>query len=96
MSSRAEVCPHCGYSKSGATVADHDRKERHKQFLKIQSINNHAALSVLLFVLGFAYMYWGGANPSQTEYYVALSVSGLGFVLYIINRIRMVMAKRSK
>lgn len=96
MSSRAEVCPHCGFSKSGATVSDHNRKARHKQFLKIQSINNQAALSVLLFVLGFAYMYWGGANPSQTEYYVALGISALGFILYIVNRVRMVIAKRSK
>ena len=96
MSSRAEICPHCGFARNGATQEDHERKQRHKQFLKIQSINNQAALAVLLFVVGFAYMYWGGVSPTETEYYIAMTISGTGFVLYIVNRIRMVIAKRSK
>ncbi|MCC2607292.1 hypothetical protein [Planctobacterium marinum] len=96
ISSRAESCPHCGFSTSGMTQDDEERKKRHKHFLKVQSINNQAALAVLLFVAGFAYMYWGGVSPSEKEWYIAMSVSGIGFFWYIINRIRMVIVKRSK
>lgn len=96
ISSRADICPHCGFSKRGISQEDEERKRRHKQYLKIQSINNQAALAVLLFVVGFAYMYWGGVSPTETEYYIAMTISGSGFLLYIVNRIRMVIAKRSK
>lgn len=90
------MCPHCGFSKSGVSADDEERKRRHKQYLKIQSINTQAAVSVLLFVVGFAYMYWGGVSPTETEWYIAMTISGAGFILYIVNRIRMVMAKRAR
>lgn len=95
ISSRAHSCPHCGFSKSGMSEDDTERKLRHKQYLKIQSINTQAAAAVILFVAGFAYMYWGGIDPSETEWYIAMSISSVGFFWYIINRIRMVIAKRA-
>lgn len=77
------------------TQDDEERKKRHKHYLKVQSINTQAAVAVILFVAGFAYMYWGGVDPSETEWYIAISVSGIGFFWYIINRIRMVIVKRA-
>lgn len=96
ISSRAETCPHCGFSKGNISSEDSERKQRYKQYLTIQSINTQAALAVLLFVAGFAYMYWKGENPSEEVYYIGYSISAAGFIWYIVNRVRMVIVKRSK
>ena len=96
ISSRADICPHCGFSKGNVSAQDSDRKHRYKQYLKIQSINTQAALAVLLFVAGFAYMYWKGENPSEEVYYIGYSISAAGFIWYIVNRVRMVLVKRAR
>lgn len=96
MSSRADTCPHCGYSRSGMSAEDDERKIRFKHYLKVQSLNTQGALAVMLFVIGFAYMKWGGKDPSALEWYIAMTISGVGFCWYIVNRVRMVMARKSR
>lgn len=95
ISSKAQSCNHCGFSLGNASQEDLLRKERLNRFKKFQSLNNQSLLAVLLFVAGFAYMYWGGVRPNETEYTIAMSMSATGFIWYIINRVRIVIAKRT-
>lgn len=78
------------------TKEDEQRKKKHNRYLKIQSVNNQSLVAMLLFVIGFGYMYWEGIRPTETEYYIAMTVSGIGFVWYIVNRVRMVILKKSR
>lgn len=96
ISDKAQSCPHCGFSRAGMSKEDEQRKKKHKRFLKMQSINNQSMLAMLLFVVGVGYMYWEGIRPSETEYYIAMSVSAVGFIWYIVNRVRMIIVKKSK
>lgn len=96
ISDKAQTCPHCDFSRQGMTKEDAQRKKSHNRFLKMQSINNQSMLAMLMFVIGFGYMYWEGIRPTETEYYVAMSVSAIGFVWYIVNRVRMVVLKKSR
>ena len=52
-------------------------------------------LAMILFVAGFGFMYWGGAAPGGLQYNIAIGLTFVGFVWYIINRVRLVFLKRS-
>jgi hypothetical protein len=52
-------------------------------------------LAMLLFVAGFGFMYWGGAVTGGLQYNIAIGLTVVGFVWYIINRVRLVFLKRS-
>lgn len=94
-SDKAQACPHCGFGVGDATSEDIERKRGLKKFQKLQSIQNQSLIAILLFVAGFGFMYWGGVNTGETQYNLAILCSVVGFVWYVINRIRIVMVKRS-
>ncbi|GGW77057.1 zinc ribbon domain-containing protein [Alteromonas halophila] len=93
-SDKAASCPHCGFGVSDATDEDIERKRQLKKFQKLQSIQNQSLIAVLMFVAGFGMMYWGGAQGSDLQYNLSILCSVVGFVWYIINRVRIVMVKR--
>ena len=94
-SDKAQTCPHCGFGVGDATSEDIERKRSLKKFQKLQSIQNQSLIAILLFVAGFGFMYWGGSSTSETQYNLAILCSVVGFVWYVINRVRIVMVKRS-
>ncbi len=95
ISDRATSCPHCGYSMQGSKE-DISRKRSHNRYMKMQSINNQSMLAMLLFVIGFGYGYWEDVQPPDVEYYIAMTCSGIGFLWYLVNRVRMIIVKKSK
>jgi hypothetical protein len=50
---------------------------------------------MLLFVTGFGFMYWGGAVPDGLQYNLAIGLSLIGFIWYVVNRVRLILLKRS-
>lgn len=96
ISSRAKQCPDCGFNMQAGTEEDLDRKRRHQRYMKVQSVNNQSMFAMLLFVIGFGYGYWEDLQPPQVEYYVAMGSAAIGFVWYLVNRVRMVLLKKSK
>jgi hypothetical protein len=40
-------------------------------------------------------MYWGGVEADDVQYKLAMGVSIIGFVWYLVNRVRLVFLKRS-
>lgn len=93
-SDKAKVCPHCGFQLGDATAEDIERKVKLKKFTKLQSIQNQSLVAMLLFVAGFGFMYWGGAQPGDLQHNLAILCSIVGFVWYLVNRVRVVMIKR--
>ena len=94
ISDKSDVCPHCGFQVGDASTEDILRKQSLQRYKKQQSIQNQSLLAVLLFVAGFGFMYWGGTQPGDMQHNLAITATVLGFVWYVINRVRLVIVKR--
>ncbi len=94
-SDKAETCPHCGFGIGKASTEDIERKKSLKRFEKLHSIQNQSLIAMLIFVAGFGFMYWGGAQPGDLQHNLAMLSCVIGFVWYIVNRVRIVLIKRS-
>jgi hypothetical protein len=95
ISDKAQTCQHCDFTPGTANAKDLERKQELSQYLKSQNIQTQSMVAMLMFVAGFAFMYWGGAEPSGLQYNVAVGLSLVGFVWYIVNRVRLIISKRS-
>ena len=94
ISDKAKTCQHCGFAIGSASKEDIVRKQQLQTYNKKQSIQNQSMLAMLLFVLGFGLWYWGGEQPTDLRQNIAVGCSVVGFVWYLINRIRLVILNR--
>ena len=94
MSDKAQSCQHCGFGLGAADAEDIARKQSLNKYLKSQKIQTQSMIAMLLFVAGFGFMYWGSAEPGGLQHNLAIGVSIVGFVWYIINRVRLILLKR--
>jgi hypothetical protein len=95
ISDKTKSCQHCGLSLNTVDAEDIARKENLNKYLKNQSVQMQSMVAMLLFVAGFGFMYWGGAIQGGLQYNIAIGLTVVGFVWYIINRVRLVFLKRS-
>ncbi|GAC08085.1 zinc ribbon domain-containing protein [Paraglaciecola chathamensis] len=95
VSDKAEECNHCGFALGQASEEDIARKRNLQKYLKSQKIQTQSMIAMLMFVTGFGFMYWGGAVPGELQYNIAVGVAVIGFVWYIVNRVRLVFVKKS-
>ena len=95
ISDKAKNCEHCDFALGSVDAEDFARQRRLNKYLKDQSIQTQSMFAMLLFVAGFGFMYWGGAEPAGLQYNVAVGITIIGFVWYIINRVRLIILKRS-
>lgn len=95
ISDKAKSCQHCGFAVGDASAEDVARKKNIQKFHKAQSIQNQSMLAMLMFVAGFGFMYWGGVQPGDTQHSIAIGCSVVGFVWYIVNRVRLIIHKRA-
>ena len=95
ISDKSQSCKHCNFTLGTVNAEDITRKRSLNKYLKSQNIQMQSMMAMLLFVLGFGFMYWGGASPDGLQYKFAISLSVLGFVWYIVNRVRLIILKRS-
>jgi hypothetical protein len=95
ISDKSQSCQHCDFSLGTADVEDIARKKSLNKYLKNQKIQTQSMIAMLLFVAGFGFMYWGGAAPDGLQYNAAIGLSIVGFIWYIVNRVRLILLKRS-
>lgn len=95
ISDKAKQCPHCGFVLGEASAEDIQRKRGLARYQKKQRIQNQSLMAMLLFITGFGFMYWGGTQPGDLQHNLALGACVIGFVWYIVNRVRLAMVKRA-
>jgi len=95
ISDKAQSCQHCDFTLGKVNAEDIARKKSLNKYLKSQSIQTQSMVAMLLFVAGFGFMYWGGAEPSGLQYNLAIGLTFIGFIWYIVNRVRLIILKRS-
>ena len=94
ISDKAKQCQHCGYDLSDKTPEDHARKQSLLRFQRLQSLQNQSLVAMLLFITGFGMMYWGGARTGDLQHNLAILTSVVGFLWYVVNRVRILIVKR--
>ena len=57
---------------------------------------SYSFIAMLLFCGGFLFMYWDNVERGTWQYNLALASTIIGFILYIIIRIRLLLFKRKK
>jgi hypothetical protein len=95
ISDKAQNCQYCDFAVGSVNVEDIARKQSFKKYLKNQNIQTQSMVAMLLFVAGFGFMYWGGAQPDGLQHNLAIGLAIIGFVWYIVNRVRLIILKRS-
>lgn len=95
ISDKTQSCQHCGFTLGEASAGDLERKQNLQKYLKAQKIQTQSMIAMLMFVSGFGFMYWGGALPGGLQHNIAAGTSIVGFVWYIVNRIRLIFLKKS-
>ncbi|GAA5188070.1 zinc ribbon domain-containing protein [Ferrimonas gelatinilytica] len=93
ISDKAPTCPHCQYARdSDPEVAE--RAGRIRAIRHNQTLMTHSFIALLLFVGGFALWWWGGEAAEGWREPVGTGAMALGFVFYLVTRVRIILARR--
>ena len=95
ISDKAKSCSYCHVDLA---TLDEDKLARIRQEDKIkksQSLMNHSFIAMLLFCGGFLFVYWKNLQPGTWQYMLASGSTALGFILYIVTRVRLIILKRN-
>jgi hypothetical protein len=90
ISSQALQCQHCKANLEGNL----ESLARINHIKHSARLMNHSFIAMTLFIGGVVLWFWGGEPAQGMRAYVAGSCFGLGFVGYLITRIRIVLHKR--
>jgi len=96
ISDKAKICEHCQIDLSTLDADKIASLKRISTVAKSQQLMTHSFIAMLLFCGGFLFLYWQDAQPGTWEYVAAITSTILGFILYIITRVRLILSKRSQ
>lgn len=96
VSDKAAQCGKCNSDLADLTPEKMAALARNKALNKSQSLVNHSMFALLLFLAGFAFLYWWDPEPGGLQQILASAAIGIGFCWYIVTRIRIMLLKRKK
>ena len=96
ISDKAKTCEHCQLDLSAIDADKIASLKRVNAVKKSQQLMTHSFIAMLLFCGGFLFLYWQDAQPGTWQYVAAITSIILGFILYIITRVRLILTKRSE
>ena len=94
ISDKAKQCRYCNALISSASADDIYRQKKLRKYNQVQSIQTQSMVAMLMFVGGFGFMFWGDVQPSDIKHTAAMVCTVIGFVWYIVNRVRMIVIKK--
>ncbi len=94
ISDKSKVCTHCDKDLNGDQQAALSAQRQSKYGI-MQSIQMQQLIAILLFVAGFSLWYWQEKFDDQWYNQLGMGMIAIGFVWYLVNRIRIIMLKRA-
>ena len=94
ISGKAKTCNHCNLDLSELDSDKVANLNRVSLINKTQRLMNYSFIAMLLFCGGFLFLYWQDAQSGSWQYIIAMASTFLGFALYIITRVRLILLKR--
>ena len=61
-----------------------------------QKLMNYSFIAMLLFCGGFLFMFWDNVKQGTWQHNLAMASSVIGFIMYIVIRIKLLFFKRKK
>jgi hypothetical protein len=95
ISDKAKACSHCGLDMINV---DQDKLATIKKvgfIRRSQTLMNHSFIAMLLFCGGFLFLYWSNPQVNSVQYIASITSIVLGFILYIVTRVRLIILKKS-
>ncbi len=92
ISDKAKTCNHCELSLQGLDADKMASIRQVDQINKTQRLMNYSFIAMLLFCGGFLFMY--KVMPGTWQHMAATVSTFIGFILYIIIRIMLIINKR--
>ncbi|MEW6991560.1 hypothetical protein AADZ91_12825 [Colwelliaceae bacterium 6441] len=95
ISDKATTCSHC---QIDLVNLDEEKLALNRQVSKIhksQRIMTWSFIAMLMFCGGFLFFYWKNVQPGTWQYYLSVGSTILGFFIYIITRVQLILLKRS-
>lgn len=95
-SDKAKECSHCGLSfekLDSDKIANLNHINRINQ---AQRLMTYSFIAMLLFCGGFLFMFWQNIEPNTWPHNLAMAITIIGFIMYIIIRIQLLFFKRKK
>ena len=93
ISDKAKSCSHCDISLTGLDQDDLIRVTTIKRIKQAQRLTNFSFIAMFLFCGGFLFMFWDNVTPGTWQHNTAMMSTALGFVLYIIIRVMLLLSK---
>jgi len=96
ISSKAKQCSHCSLSLTALNVDKVANMNKIDRINRAQRLMNYSFIAMLLFCGGFLFMFWDSVEPNTWQHTLAMTSTVIGFVMYIIIRVKLLLLKRKK
>jgi hypothetical protein len=102
ISDKATTCSGCNYdfiSKKTAQGLDQEQllaKQRMQHIKRKYSLQMQAMVAIIAILAGSLVWYFGGRNGSSVMNLLSYVLLGIGAILYLATRVRLIMSKKSK
>ncbi|MFT5756521.1 MAG: hypothetical protein ACI9LM_001239 [Alteromonadaceae bacterium] len=94
ISDKAKSCSHCDIVIAGVDQAQLQSIKQINTIKVQQNLMTHSFIAMLLFCGGFLFLYLQDAQPGTWQYITSIGSTFIGFVLYIVTRVRLIIVKR--
>ncbi len=96
ISNKTKECNHCGLSLQ-ALDSDKITSLNHvNRIHQAQRLMNYSFIAMLLFCGGFLFMFWDNVQQGTWQHNLAMTSAVIGFIMYIVIRIRLLLFKYKK
>ncbi|GAA0286375.1 zinc ribbon domain-containing protein [Psychrosphaera haliotis] len=94
ISDKQKVCPHCELDMTNLTEEKIHSLSKIKSLKYNQSLQTHQFIATLLFLAG-CFSYYNIEDKASPQFVAAQASILVGFIWYVVNRFRIIWAKRS-
>ena len=96
ISDKAKECGHCGLSLQELDSDKIDSLNHVNRINQAQRLMNYSFVAMLLFCGGFFFMFRDNIESGSWQHDLAMASTVIGFVLYLVIRVRLLFFKRQK
>lgn len=94
ISDKAKVCNHCDLSLQGLDADKMAALKKVEKINKVQQLMNYSFIAMILFCGGFFMMYFDNVETGSLRHNIAMGCVAIGFIMYIVVRIMLLLTKR--
>jgi hypothetical protein len=94
ISDKAKECNHCSLPLGELDSEKISNLNHVNRINQAQRLMNYSFLAMLLFCGGFLFMFWDNVEQGTWQYNVAMASTAIGFIMYIVVRVRLLFFKR--